>query len=234
MNESFEELQQLAGEYVVGTLSMTRRQEVERRLPYEPDLRAAVDAWEKRLMPLTALAEPQQPSAQLWRRIEQSLPMPRRVREAGGWRMWWDSVTLWRWLAAGGFAATAALALLATNQIAPTHTPQFMVVLVSPQDMTPGWIIEAADTGQLQLIPLGETTVPQQKALQFWTKGSDWKGPVSLGLVKPGQSQRVALDRLPPLQPNQLFEITLEPSTGSTTGRPTGPILFIGKAVKAI
>jgi anti-sigma-K factor RskA len=29
-----------------------------------------------------------------------------------------------------------------------------------------------------------------------------------------------------------LFEITLEPYGGSTTGRPTGPILFIGRAVK--
>jgi len=85
MNESFEELSQLAGEYVLGTLSMARRQEVERRLPQEPALRAAVDGWEQRLLPLTALAEPQQPSPGLWQRIERSLPMPPRVRQAGGW-----------------------------------------------------------------------------------------------------------------------------------------------------
>lgn len=235
MNESSEELQQLAGEYVVGTLSLSRRQEVERRLPDEPALRAAVDEWERRLLPLTSLAEPQQPSPNLWHRIEQSLPMPRRVREAGGWQLWWNSLALWRWLAAGGFAATATLAIVMTNQlIAPAKTPGFMVVLVSPQDLTPGWIVEVANTGQLELVPLVQTNVPQQKALQFWTKGSDWQAPVSLGLVKPGQSQRVTLDRLPPLQANQLFEITLEPSTGSSTGKPTGPVLYIGKAVKAI
>jgi anti-sigma-K factor RskA len=235
MNESSEELQQLAGEYVVGTLNLSRRQEVERRLPNEPALRAAVDEWERRLLPLTALAEPQQPSPHLWHRIEQSLPMPRRVREAGGWQQWWNSLTLWRWLAAGGLAATAMLAVLMANQlIAPQKPAGFMVVLVSPQDLTPGWIVEVANTGQLELVPLVQTTVPQQKALQFWTKGSDWQGPVSLGLVKPGESQRVMLDQLPPLQANQLFEITLEPSTGSTTGKPTGPVLYIGKAVKAI
>ncbi|WP_414628280.1 anti-sigma factor domain-containing protein, partial [Pseudomonas viridiflava] len=60
------------------------------------------------------------------------------------------------------------------------------------------------------------------------------QGPVSLGLVKPGQSLNIALDKLPPLQPNQLFELTLEQSTGSSIGKPTGPIQFIGRAVKVI
>ncbi|MEG2631164.1 MAG: RNA polymerase subunit sigma-70, partial [Comamonas sp.] len=39
-------------------------------------------------------------------------------------------------------------------------------------------------------------------------------------------------DRIPGVQPNQLFELTLEPPTGSPTGRPTGPIHFIGRSVK--
>ena len=42
------------------------------------------------------------------------------------------------------------------------------------------------------------------------------------------------LDKLPPLQPNQLFELTLEPPTGSPIGKPTGPIQFIGRAVKVL
>jgi anti-sigma-K factor RskA len=33
---------------------------------------------------------------------------------------------------------------------------------------------------------------------------------------------------LPGPGPDQLFEITLEPRTGSPTGRPTGPILYKG------
>ena len=68
--------------------------------------------------------------------------------------------------------------------------------------------------------------------MQFWTKADNWTAPVSLGLVRPGEPLRVRLDQLPALQPNQLFEITLEPPAGSPTGRPTGPIQFIGRAVK--
>jgi len=76
--------------------------------------------------------------------------------------------------------------------------------------------------------------VPADKTLQFWTKGEDWQGPVSLGLVKPGQTLSVPLDKLPPLAPNQLFELTLENPGGSKTGKPTGPIQAIGRAVKVI
>ena len=57
---------------------------------------------------------------------------------------------------------------------------------------------------------------------------------VSLGLVKPGQTLSVPLDKLPPLAPNQLFELTLEDPNGSPTGKPTGPIQAIGRAVKVL
>jgi anti-sigma-K factor RskA len=130
------------------------------------------------------------------------------------------------------------LAVLVTTQLQAPSGPGYLVVLVAPQDKSPGWIVQAGGRGgknrDLSLIPLGPTTVPQQKALQFWTKGKDWGAPVSLGLVKPGQSVKLTLDKLPPLQPEQLFEITLEPATGSPTGRPTGPVLYIGRAVKVI
>lgn len=233
MNDSNDDLQQLAGEYVLGTLSLSRRREVERRLLQEPSLRMAVDAWEQRLLPLTALAEPQQPPAGLWPRIERSLPMPPRVRPAGGWHAWWNNLNFWRWATMAGVACSTLLAVaLATRQLLPEQAPRFMVVLVAPQDKAPGWIVQAGNRNQLSLIPLAGGSVPDQKALQFWTKGQGWNGPVSLGIVKPGQTQQIGLDRLPPLQADQLFEITLEPSKGSPTGKPSGPILYIGRAVK--
>ena len=36
-----------------------------------------------------------------------------------------------------------------------------------------------------------------------------------------------------PVQPNQLFEMTLEPEGGSPPGGPTGAILFIGRIVSS-
>lgn len=233
----------LAGEYVLGTLSAARRRELELRLPVDAGLRAAVQRWQDILLPLAALAEPVQPTPQLWQRIElgmgQAKPkaagriaaQPLKALKQG----WWGSVNLWRGLAGTGFAAAAVMAaVLVTRDGALPVAPQYMVVLVAPQDKAPGWVIQASGPKQLSLIPLGRAEVPVEKSLQFWTKGDNWNGPVSLGLVKPGQTIRIALDKLPPLQPNQLFELTLEPLNGSPTGRPSGPIQFIGRAVKVI
>lgn len=227
-----DDLEALAGEYVLGTLPSEQRLEVEQRLAHDVSLRAAVDAWERRLYPLTALAPEHVPSPLLWARIERSLGT--RVVPAAAVVGWWDRLALWRWAAAGGLAASVVLsALLLTREVVPV-APSYLVVLVAPQDKAPGWVIQARDARQIQLIPLGMDSVPQDKALQFWTKGEGWQGPVSLGLVKPGQVLEVPLDALPPLEANQLFELTLENSGGSRTGKPTGPIQFIGRAVKVI
>ena len=240
---------ELAGEYVLGTLSAARRRDVEQRLLGDADLRQAVQRWHEQLLPLAALADPVEPSAKLWGRIEASLdasdvtaarlpPLAaatppgrsRRLQEAG----WWHSVKLWRGLAGTGFAATAVLASVLVTRLdaLPPAAPQYLVVLVAPLDKAPGWVVQASSPESLSLIPLGHSDVPAEKSLQFWTKGHNWKDPVSLGLIKPGETVRIRLDKLPPLQPNQLFELTLEPVNGSPTNRPTGPIQFIGRAVK--
>ncbi|NVZ59693.1 anti-sigma factor [Pseudomonas edaphica] len=220
-------LDELASEYVLGTLPAEQRAEVEQRLKHDSELRAAVDAWEQRLLPLTALAEPVPPSAQLWRRIERSTAN----QDAGV--PWWNLLALWRGLAGAGLVTTLVLAALLLTR-PPVADPTFVVVLVAPQNQAPGWVIQASHDQQIQLIPLGVMEVPSDKALQFWTKGDGWQAPVSLGLVKPGQTISVPLDKLPPLTPNQLFELTLEDPRGSPTGKPTGPIQAIGRAVKVL
>ena len=235
-------LQALAGEYVLGTLSAARRREVESRMAGEPALRDAVDAWAQRLHPLTALAEPVEPSPSLWQRIEASVrpsaasASANTRRAVSGVQGWWNNLNLWRGLAGSGFAAAAVMAAVLVLRVQAPAVPQYMVVLVAPQDKAPGWVVQTGgrQQEQLSLIPLGTVAVPSDKSLQFWTKADAWRGPVSLGLVTPGQPLRVPLDKLPPLEANQLFELTLEPANGSPLDRPTGPIQFIGRAVKVL
>jgi len=236
MTDTNEEMQALAGEYVLGTLPLVQRQDVERRLASEPLLRAEVAAWEQRLLPLTALAAPVEPSPALWPKISNSLAVnltPQAVAAAGGWQRWWDDLRLWRALSGGAVFATLVLAVLLTRQPSPAALqPAYMVVLVAPQERTAGYVVQASMNRQLTLTPLQGTAVPGNKSLQFWTKGTTWQAPVSLGLVQPNQSLKLALDKLPQVEADQLFEITLEPQAGSPTGRPTGPILYLGRAVK--
>jgi len=232
-----DELEQLAGEYVLGTLDAEQRDAVQQRLAYDGALRAAIDAWEQRLLELTALAPAQQPSRQLWQRIGRSLDnlAPRQAApERSVNTSWWNLLPLWRGLAGAGLAASLVMAVALSSQTVTPPQTSYLVVLVAPQDRAPGWVIQASSPREVELIPLGQVTVPADKTLQFWTKGDDWQGPVSLGLVQPGEKISVPLDKLPPLEANQLFELTLENAGGSKTGKPTGPIQFIGRAVKVI
>jgi anti-sigma-K factor RskA len=233
--------QALAGEYVLGTLSRAERQAVEALLPSNPALRDAVDGWQQRLLPLVSLVEPLAPAAHLWQRIERSLdqapaasrPAPKRPARKLPWWRDLESLALWRGLTAGGFAlATLLAAMLVLRTAAPLPQTRYMVVLVAPQDRAPGWVMQTSSERKIELIPLGAMEIPADKALELWTKADEWNAPISLGLVKPGERVQVSLDKIPGVQANQLFELTLEPPTGSPTGRPTGPIHFIGRSVK--
>lgn len=226
----------LAGEYVLGTLPLVERQAFEKRLAAEPELQQAVIDWEERFFPYTALVEPVTPSDYLWPRIERSLKnresqepparpdMPKRRLV--------HSLPFWRGVAGLGLAAALIMGVMLTMMPVAPAIPEYMVVLLAPQSQSAGWVVQASNRQHIELIPLGTVEVPEGKALEFWTKADDWQAPVSLGVVEPGQPIRLRLDELPPLENNQLFELTLEDKTGSPTGLPTGPIEFIGRAVE--
>lgn len=218
----------LAGEYVLGTLSASERDQLDQQRHQDRELDAAIHEWQDALLPLAALATPIEPPPRLWTRLERSLRLG--PIEAPWWQRVWGSLAWWRGLSLGAMSAAAVLAAVLVTQ-GPVPEARFMVVLVAPQDKVPGWVVQVGDDRRVSLIPLGTMAVPADKALQFWTKADDWQGPVSLGLIQPGKKTQIDLTRLPQLQNNQLFELTLEPPTGSPTNRPTGPIQFIGRAV---
>ena len=57
---------------------------------------------------------------------------------------------------------------------------------------------------------------------------------MSVGLMSAARTLQLSLKDLPTPRPDQLFELTLEPATGSPTGRPTGPVLFKGNAALSL
>lgn len=242
-------LQALAGEYVLGVLSADERLAFEDRLRREPALPPLVAAWEARLQPLSRLVPPIEPSAALWPAIERRVgalvgtgsrvgqqardraDVGPRAAPGSGWRRAWQSLPLWRGLAATAMAAALVLAVR-PGLIGTGAHPRYVVVLVAPGGQAPGWVVQVRSPVDVELAAVAQGAVPRDRALELWTKADDWPAPVSLGLVRPGETVRLRLDQLPALQSNQLFEITLEPPTGSPTGRPTGPIQYIGRAVE--
>ena len=230
-----EELQAVAGEYVLGLLSSEEAREVETLMRENSALNSAVHMWQDGLLPAASISEPISPSPQLWSRIARDLgvksvhsPAAPVAKSA----TFWDSLSFWRFVSAAGFAAALVLGFIAFLGPGPELVPVYTAVLQSLEDKSAGWLVEGTRTGSVTLTPLVKTSVQPDKSLQFWTKPEGAAGPTSLGLVQANERIEIPADKLPGLSPNQLFEITLEPEKGSPYNKPSGPILYVGRALK--
>jgi anti-sigma-K factor RskA len=119
---------------------------------------------------------------------------------------------------------------IAVGLLAGRATPQPLVVAVlQTGDASPGAIVEAFHDGSIVVVPLRDIAVPPGRALEVWTLYDKARGPVSVGLIDSARRARFQTASLPARE-DQLYEITLEPATGSPIGRPTGPVLMKGLA----
>jgi anti-sigma-K factor RskA len=223
----------LAGEYVLGLLEGSELEMFERRVSRERALAAEVAYWRSRLLELDVTAESQSASSDLWQRIEASIGSERAAPVAGMTTTWterlWMSLGFWRGASFAGATASLLLAI-ALGLLAGRATPQPVIIAVLQTDASaPGAIVEAFHDGSVIVVPLRDIEVPPGKALEVWTLWDKQRGPVSLGLLERAERARFQTANLPARE-DQLYEITLEPATGSPIGRPTGPILMKGLA----
>lgn len=224
-----EELSALAGEYVLGTMRGDARKQFEREMAANFTVRREVYAWQDRLFALNLVAEPADTPSSLWGKIEKRLPA---VAARFDSVPFWSRLAVWRWTGAGAFAVAALLAAALVLRPAVTKLEtQYVAVLHSPDSTSAGWVVDASDPREIRMIPLVDNTVTTANAMEIWTKAEGATGPTSLGLLPTNAVTVIPVSKLPTLEGNQLFEITLEPPTGSPTGRPTGPILYLGRTV---
>jgi len=229
-----DELDALAGEYVLSVLSLEDRKAVEQEMLRNRELITAVAFWQDRFLEIVPPPNPIEPSPDLWKRIEKTLSaapnVQQRTTQATQHQSIWNNLFFWR---ASGFAGLAAAVLLSVRMLtmSPINTePQYLALLQSPNNGSP-WLVEV-DEKAVHLRPLKPIAATAGKSFQFWTKPEGATGPTSLGLVSADRPTTIPLTRLPSVGQNQLFEVTLEPEAGSPINRPTGPVLAVGKIVR--
>lgn len=223
-------------DYVLGLMEADEAARFEQMMEADAELAYEVAASIAAFHAIDETAVPQAPDDALWRRIEQRLAgpaaMPTRSRRSARAALW-DSLRFWRWSGIGGLTASTALAAaLVVLALRPLPAPRLVAILESEDGSPAGAIVEVSEEGRARLIPLQDIPVPAGRALEVWTKPDPQGGPVSVALIDRARQAELATAALPPAHPTQLFEITLEPETGSPIGRPTGPILFKGLAVQ--
>jgi len=224
-----------AGEYVLGTLAGEAMAEAEAAMAADPEFRATVHQFASQMGRLDMTAEPEPPPAGLWERIAARIadtPQDQRTQavQIGSTDRHPHSVRRWSGVAlAASLLLGVALGYLGGWLTTTIPTPVVLVVLETPENV-PGAIFEAYNDNSVRIFPLQDFAVPEGKVLQVWTLYDQAVGPVSLGTLPRAEVARLDGRNLPVPADNQLYEITLEPSPGSPTGRPTGQILVKGFA----
>ncbi len=225
----------LAGEYALGLLDGEARAEAERRLVTDTSFAREVENWRARFAAFDDATAPQPTGDALWSRIEAGMPSRAARRDAAPslWQRLWSDLAMLRAATLGASLAALVLAVGLGFAIKAARQQPIMVAVLLDGNRA-GAVVQAFADGRTVLLPLTTIDVPEGKALEVWTLPSRERGPVSVGLMERAHTLTLSLKDLPATRPDQLFEITLEPATGSPIGRPTGPVLFKGNTALAL
>ena len=223
-----------AGEYALGTLDAGERAAIAARRQREPELDAAIRAWEARLAPLNEAAPDVAPPADLLRKIEGRIG-------AGAAAPAGDDVVslqtrLGRWraaaLAAMSLAAMLAIGVFA-REVGRSNAPHEFVAVLQKSSDSPAFAVSVnIDTRELVVRPVA-ATAPAGKSYELWIIADKLGKPRSLGVI-----DDAAITRNPKLGAydaatveGATYAVTVEQQGGSPTGDPSGPPVFVGKLI---
>lgn len=225
----------VAAEYVLGVLPAEERGAVALRVEREPAFARLVDAWEAHLSPLSSAYDPVEPPAAVKAALDRRLfsqqatttsqPAPVAVASPG----LWANLAFWRGLAA---AAIAALALYVALPFMgpPAEAPQSRLVASLAADGSDVHYLVIYDAAQGDV---GLSHVSGERAsghdFELWMiEGDD--PPVSMGVIPVGSAAHIAVSEAARarLAQGAVLAVSLEPSGGSPTGQPTGPVVAAG------
>ncbi|MEO8631358.1 MAG: anti-sigma factor [Betaproteobacteria bacterium] len=223
----------LAAEYALGTLQGLARARFERSMKDSPRLRHLVAGWQERLASLDEMIEPVQPPARVWRAIESRI-QPRARRHS-----FWANIGVWRSAtmvsAACAIALAVYLALLAPTATQPT--PMMVAVMSGDQgkpEVTVSWPSEDRAQRKLHIRVIDHAQMAPGTSWELWMLPADGQKPVSLGLIGTAPVQEMVL---PPRLAQTInaaggLALSVEPTGGSPTGQPTGPIICKGPTTR--
>lgn len=221
-------------EYVLGVLDADARAAVEQEIRTDPQAARAVALWQRHLLPLAEDIASVEPPPYVWARIQSSLGLrpssPAQPADRAGW---WDNLRLWRWVGLG--ASMVAAAAIVFTLTRPTPAPvavnaNYMVSSIAQDNGVVGWTATMdLSHHRLLVVPATPATLASNRDAQLWLIPPGGK-PMSLGVIARGQPTSVNLQPalLKQLSDRALLAVSVEPSGGSPTGQPTGPVVAKG------
>ena len=221
----------LVGEFVLGLLGTDEHQAMARRIAAEPPLTSEMALWQRRLSSLDGEFVEVPAPARAWTALERRL-FPAGTAGTASTGGFWNSLALWRGLAAAGLAV--AIVAIGYNVLVPRAplTGKELIAAIEQEGSGVRFVaFYDENTGTVRLAALSGTAVPQ-KDYELWAiKGSS--APQSMGVIPVDAKSDISLsDKIKQgFGEGTILAITLEPKGGSPTGAPTGPIVAKGAAV---
>ncbi len=224
----------IAGEYVLGVLSIEARRAAEERMVREPEFAARVRRWEHDLAGFNEDYEAVAPPRTVFDLVETRLfPSAERTglaaaRASGGL---WNSLVFWRGLALASLLVVAGMAAMVVEFAGQPRTGAPLVAELSAQN-GPISLVARYDraSGSLQLTPVA-AKAGKPHSLELWMINGK-QAPVSLGVLpQNGRGEIVVPAQMRgKFAAGTVLAVSLEPEGGSPTGKPTGPVLASGSA----
>lgn len=222
----------VAAEYVLGVLPADERAAAARRIDIDAAFARLVDQWEVWFAPMAAVYEPVEAPAAVKTAIDRRLfaagSAPRGASpQAAPGAGFWSSLAFWRGLAV---AALAALAIyIAVPFITPpTAAPQLVASLAAEGSDVRYLAVYDAARGEVALSRVsGERG--EGRDFELWMiEGQN--APVSMGVIPTGDAVHLPVADVTKakLDAGAVLAVSLEPTGGSPTGQPTGPVVAAG------
>lgn len=210
----------LAAEYALGTLRGAARARFVRWMTGDADLVSRVHFWEQALQPMADGIAPVTPPNRVWQGISERLAFTHRAKSRLNW--------------IGGAWATAALVLIVTSVLlwGPVREqflfdPDIKVALADKNQIAIWWVEIDYDSDRLVVSSLRDTEVATDKSLELWLLRAGDLAPISLGLLPTQKGKAIKVSSPIPIRGGSGVAVSLEPSGGSPTGLPTGPVLYV-------
>lgn len=222
----------LVAEYVLGLLDGAEHERIGRLIEDDQGLRSERDFWISRFGALNREYEDTTVPAHLFDAIEARAFGD--VVKARGAAKFWDSLMVWRGIAAGALAVAVVAVGFHVFQPAPDAsalTTQ-LVAALEEEGSNVKFVALYDGTGNVRLTALSGEAVPQ-KDFELWAiQGGN--NPVSMGVIPVNERSAVSVpsDVMKGLGEGSVLAITLEDKGGSTDGTPHGPIVAKGAVTK--
>lgn len=219
----------LAGEYVLGVLSIEGRRMVERRMAGDEAFSQIVARWQADMESFNQDYDEVTPRAAVLEQLEERLfaaPQTNKVNVS-----LWNSMAFWRWLSLGTSVAAAA-ALIYASGIAspPSRDGRLVAELSAPSNSVNMLASYDAESGRMRIVPVAAGRA-QEKSLELWLVPGQGD-PFSLGILPADTGGELVIpsDLRERLSGGATLAVSLEPFGGSPTGKPTGAIVASGTA----